>query len=261
MTLNPQSRLGDGDRHYTMTSLRFSSGLEGCPAGDLFLYFNGRVSGRPFGTGIGMIAAALYAPFSRGAVTLRSHDPDVPPEVSQRLLSDPRDAARMLIAARTAEDLINQPAVKACFREAYLLPRDPPLRLINSMGALGALKAVGAAGVLGSPAPLRRAVIGHVIRPGRLIADESSSRPLTDAEILAASGTMFHPSCTCAMGGAADPMAVVDPECRVYGVQGLRVADASVMPSVPSANTNIPTIMIAERAADFIRGRTRAATF
>jgi 5-(hydroxymethyl)furfural/furfural oxidase len=48
-------------------------------------------------------------------------------------------------------------------------------------------------------------------------------------------------------------MAVVDPECRVYGVQGLRVADASVMPSVPSANTNIPTIMIAERVADFMR--------
>jgi 5-(hydroxymethyl)furfural/furfural oxidase len=53
-------------------------------------------------------------------------------------------------------------------------------------------------------------------------------------------------------------MAVVDPECRVYGVRGLRVADASVMPSIPSANTNIPTIMIAERAADFIRRKVRA---
>jgi choline dehydrogenase-like flavoprotein len=53
-------------------------------------------------------------------------------------------------------------------------------------------------------------------------------------------------------------MAVVDPECRVYGVRGLRVADASVMPSIPSANTNIPTIMIAERAADFIRRKMRA---
>jgi hypothetical protein len=50
-------------------------------------------------------------------------------------------------------------------------------------------------------------------------------------EILAASGTMFHPSCTCAIGRTDDPMAVVDPECRVYGVAGLRVADASVMPS------------------------------
>jgi choline dehydrogenase-like flavoprotein len=53
-------------------------------------------------------------------------------------------------------------------------------------------------------------------------------------------------------------MAVVDPECRVYGVRGLRVADASVMPSIPSANTNISTIMIAERAADFIRGTLHA---
>jgi choline dehydrogenase-like flavoprotein len=60
------------------------------------------------------------------------------------------------------------------------------------------------------------------------------------------------------MGSENDRNAVVDPECRVYGVAGLRVADASVMPSVPSANTNTPTIMIAERAADFIRGRAGA---
>ena len=54
-------------------------------------------------------------------------------------------------------------------------------------------------------------------------------------------------------------MAVVDPTCRVYGVRGLRVADASIMPKVPSANTNIPILMIAERAADFIRADYRSA--
>src|SRR5262245_40248694 len=255
MTLEPQSRLAHADRHYTMTSLRFSSGLEGCPRGDLFLYFVGRVSGRPFGTGMGMIAAALYAPFSRGSVTLRSRDADVPPEVSQRLLSDPRDAKRMVIATRFAEKLIYDSAVKECFREAYLLPRDPPLRLINGVGLSGSLKAFAAAAVLDLPAPLRRTVIGRAIRPGRLIADRQHAAPLSEAEILAASGTMFHPSCTCTMGHEHDHMAVVDPECRVYGVHGLRVADASVMPSLPSANTNIPAIMIAERVADFIRGR------
>ena len=259
VTLKPQSRLAPGDRHYTITSLRFSSGLEGCPPGDLFLYFVGRVSSRTFGTRMGMIAAALYAPFSRGSVTLQSHDAHIPPRVAQRLLTDPRDAQRMVMAARMAETLIVDPGVRDCFHEAYLLPRDPPLRLVNGIGAEGAIKAFAASTVLASPAPLRRAVLGGAIRPGRLVADRNGSRPLADAEILAASGTMFHPSCTCAIGREDDRMAVVDPQCRVYGVQALRVADASVMPSVPSANTNIPTIMIAERVADFVRAGSRSA--
>jgi choline dehydrogenase-like flavoprotein len=253
LALKPHSRLAHGDRHYTMTGLRFSSNLQGCPAGDLFLYFVGRVSDRAFGTRMGMVAAALYAPFSRGSVTLRSRDPDVPPNVSQGLLSDPRDAERMVIAARLAESLIVEPAVRDCFDEAYLLPRDPPLRLINGVGPAGAIKGLAATTVLRSPALLRRAVIERMIRPGRLIADRNGSKPLADHEILAASGTMFHPSCTCAMGREDDEAAVVDSKCRVYGLRGLRMADASVMPKVPSANTNFPTIMIAERVADFIR--------
>ena len=83
----------------------------------------------------------------------------------------------------------------------------------------------------------------------------------TDAEIEAAirerAATLYHPTSSCRMG--SDRMAVVDDQLRVHGVAGLRVADASVMPRVPRGNTNAPTIMIGEKAADLIRGRAPAS--
>jgi choline dehydrogenase len=65
--------------------------------------------------------------------------------------------------------------------------------------------------------------------------------------------TTHHISSTCKMGPASDPLAVVDQRCRVHGLEGLHVVDASVMPNVVRANTNATTIMIAERVADWMR--------
>ncbi len=74
-----------------------------------------------------------------------------------------------------------------------------------------------------------------------------------DAFVRARAESAYHPSCTCKMG--IDDMAVVDGETRVHGIDGLRVVDASIMPSIVSGNLNAPTIMLAEKAADMIRGR------
>ena len=256
MTLKANSRVRADAQHYIMTSQRFSSGVEGCPKGDLFHYYCGRVSPKRFGLRMAMVAACLYTPISRGVVALRSADPNAPLRVEQRLLSDPLDAKRMIMAVRHAERLLLDPAVRDCFEEIYLMPRQAPLRLINDVGLSGVAKAIGATAVLAAPAPLRRAMIGAAIKPGRLVADEAATYPISDDEILATTGSSFHPSSTCAIGAADNPMAVVDPQCRVYGVQGLRVADASVMPQIVSANTNMPTIMIGERVAEFMRQKT-----
>ncbi|MET0839393.1 MAG: GMC family oxidoreductase N-terminal domain-containing protein [Marmoricola sp.] len=89
----------------------------------------------------------------------------------------------------------------------------------------------------------------HLVRPWQLPEDPSDDDLLEHLRNW--SQTLYHPVSTCAMGSGED--AVVDPELRVRGVDGLRVVDASVMPVVPRGNTNAPTVMIAEKATDLIR--------
>ncbi|XP_077588368.1 choline dehydrogenase, mitochondrial [Stigmatopora nigra] len=92
---------------------------------------------------------------------------------------------------------------------------------------------------------------GAEVQPGPDVQSDAD----IDAFVRRKADSAYHPSCTCKMGEASDPTAVVDSRTRVLGIDGLRVVDASIMPSVVSGNLNAPTVMIAEKAADIIRGR------
>lgn len=97
--------------------------------------------------------------------------------------------------------------------------------------------------------------VRHEIQPGSACASDAE----IDAFIRAHVESAYHPCGTARIGRADDPMAVVDPECRVIGVEGLRVADSSIFPRVTNGNLNAPSIMVGEKAADHILGRTPLA--
>jgi choline dehydrogenase-like flavoprotein len=108
--------------------------------------------------------------------------------------------------------------------------------------------------IMSQPA-LRRFVLAERLPgPGKATDDELFEYGCANAK------TDYHPVGTCRIGPASDPMSVVTPELALIGLAGLRVADASVMPCVPSSNTNAPAIMVAEKAADHILGRIVART-
>ena len=92
---------------------------------------------------------------------------------------------------------------------------------------------------------------GDEIQPGTEVQTDDE----IDAWVRQNVETAYHPSCACKMGADDDQMAVVDSDCRVRGIQNLRVVDSSIFPSITNGNLNAPTIMVAERAADIILGR------
>ncbi|MEW6343356.1 MAG: GMC family oxidoreductase [Paraburkholderia sp.] len=250
LTLPRGKRLASHLRRFVVAGLRASSKAPDCPAGDLLLFTLGRVSPRGFGTDVAMVGSALYSPFSKGFVTLAGNDPLASPRVDFRMLDDPRDAPRVVKGARLAEELLRHAGVAACYSEAFLLPAGMAVNQFNRPGLAGTALAAGASIALNAPGPVRRFAVRRAFGTGRPLSERHGSTGITDRELLAAIAPMGHPVGTCAMGSHSDEKAVVDAGYRVIGLENLYVVDASVMPVIPSANTNLPTLMVAEHAAE-----------
>ena len=166
------------------------------------------------------------------------------------MLSDPRDLERLVDGFRWMAALQATDAMRAVTADPFPASYSERVRKSSAVNLTNRLSTGLLSILLDGPAALRSLLMRHVVAGGpslqELLADDDALRAFVKG---ACTGT-WHVSCTCRMGAPDDPGAVTDPHGRVYGVGGLRVVDASIFPLLPGANTNAPTIMVAEKIAD-----------
>lgn len=232
--------------------LRYSSKMEGCADHDMGLIIINKSSWHSLGKRIGAIALCLYEPHSRGRVEIASSDPAISPRVRFELLSDEHDFDRMVSGARFALELLQDEEVVSARNEVFL-PNAKSVSELNRRSRWSALQSAGAASLL-ETAFVRRAFLKKSIV--NIDALSRSDQALRDF-VRQRTGLSHHVSCTCKIGRADDPYAVVDSHCRVQGMDGLRVVDASVFPNIPRAGMHIPVLMAAEKMSDRIKADWR----
>jgi 5-(hydroxymethyl)furfural/furfural oxidase len=249
------SKQGRDVNAFGMAMLRYSSHHPDCPDGDMQMFPVGRTSWHPLGFRIGALSVLLYKPFSTGSVELNPDDPDGPPTIRFRLLSDKRDFERMVAGVAKAARILASARVRSVTNEAFM-PPGGQANALNRPSLFNWLKSGAINLLFDVPLGFRRLLLGKaVIDLDRLASDRDACARI----VRETAAGVHHVSGTCKIGRSDDPMAVVDPSCRVYGVEGLRVADASIMPTVVSANTHIPVLMIGEKLAQIIEDE-RVAT-
>ena len=212
-----------GFRH-TNCCVRYNSGAEDVGDGDMMMVAMNRL-GDSLGRqhlkdnprGIGMFGVWVNECFSKGELCIQSADPNVQPIIEENMLDDERDLSRMRDGVRQLAQLASHDAVQAIADEVY----------VSTGGWVSADHS-------------------ELSLKGLLNLNDQA----LDELCLAVAGDTQHATSTCRMGRADDPNSVVNTSCQVHGFENLFVVDASVMPSVPSANTHLTTLMIAEKMAD-----------
>jgi 5-(hydroxymethyl)furfural/furfural oxidase len=254
--LKPRARLPRTLRRQMFAGLRWSSGYENCPPGDMYLIPSNKAQWHAIGERLGLIMIWVNRSYSTGEVTLKSADPDAPLDIDFNMCSDPRDMERLVIGVRLMCRLQADAAVQEQVEEVFPISLSDWARRLGVHSQFNAWQTWLGAMLMESSSALRRFMLNKLIADAPSLDDLASDEGACREWIAGAVLGHWHASCTCRMGAADDPGAVTDPSARVYGVEGLRVADASIMPSVPCANTNIPTIMIGEKvAATILAGR------
>jgi 5-(hydroxymethyl)furfural/furfural oxidase len=258
--LPQRSRLLDLAEHHDQALLRYTSGITDAPAGDMHVAVLGRTAWHAVGQRMGTLLVWVNKSYSRGSVKLRSTDPRDEPDVDFRLLSDARDLERLKEGFRVAADILRDDRLNKVRGTVFPTGYSERVREVSAPGGWNALQMAVFGKMLDWSGFLRDTLVHGFITQGTrvdsLLADDTKLTAFVGNSV---SG-VWHASGTCKMGAASDPMAVTDGAGRVHGVGGLRVCDSSIMPAIPRANTNMPTLMLAERIADLIKAQAAAET-
>ena len=248
--IRPGARMNAHTRRHVQVALRYSSGLSGVPSGDMFVVVLNKSAWHAVGAQIGSLLTCVYKTYSEtGQVKLASRDPWAEPTVEFNLLSDKRDLDRLMSGFRKMAGLQMSAPLQAVTDKPFPASYSDRVRKIGVVNAKNRILTAIAAALMDGPAALRSTMIDNFIVEGFTFDQVMRDDEALEAFVRKAAIGVWHASCTCRMGRGDDPMAVVDTQGRVKGVQGLRVVDASIFPVVPCANTNFPTLMAAEKIA------------
>ena len=240
-------------RRHMHLGVRYSSNIGDAPSGDMFVVCTTKTSWHAVGEQIGSFLLFVNKTYlETGQVKLASTSWRDEPEVEFNLLSDRRDLERLADGIRRIVPLFDDPALKAVTTDPFPASYSDKVRQVGEINTKNRILTSIMARLLDGPAVLRSFLIKNLIMEGFTLDGVCNDEGEAEAFIRKAAVGVWHASCTCRMGAADDPMAVTNNAGRVHGVDGLRVVDASIFPVVPSANTNIPTIMTAEKIADAI---------
>ena len=215
MVLRPEARAPRPTARHTNCAVRYGSGLGGAGANDMFLLAMNLLGFSESTLRFGFIWMTAYQTYSRGVLRITSPAPEIDPEVRFRMLTDERDVIRMRDGIRRLRDFAKHRAIKSIAEQVSF---GNPLALVE----------------------------------GR--AEQLPEDSALDDWMRAVCFDSQHAAGSCRMGPPSDPRSVIAPDCRVIGVEGLRVIDCSIMPEIVRANTHLSTVMIAEKMADQIRG-------
>jgi 5-(hydroxymethyl)furfural/furfural oxidase len=251
--LKKEARVDQQTRRHILLGLRYSSKLEGVPAGDMFAAVVSKSAWHSVGEQIASMLLWVNKTYSEtGQLKLASRDWSAEPIVEFNLLSDRRDLERLMSGFRMMAALQMSSELGKITANHFPASYSDRVRKLGVVSTKNMLLTSLISMIMDGPEFIRSYFINRFVVEGFRIDQVLMDDAAMEAFIRKATIGVWHASCSCRMGRPDDPMAVVDITGRVKGVEGLRVVDASIFPVVPCANTNFPTLMVAEKIADAI---------